>query len=76
MFLVGGGILVHGIPVVQHWIEGLAERAGTLPYLGGVLEALGSALANAVIGVVAGAIALAVVSLVRRVWPARQSSSA
>ena len=76
MFLVGGGILVHGIPVVQHWIEGLAGRADALPYVGGVLEASGSALANAVIGVVAGAIALAVVSLVRRVWPARQSSSA
>jgi predicted DNA repair protein MutK len=76
MFLVGGGILVHGIPVVHHWIEGLAERAGALPYLGVALEALGPALANAVFGIVAGAIALAAASLARRVWPARQSSPA
>ncbi len=76
MFLVGGGILVHGIPAAHHWIEDFAERAGALPYLGGILEALGAALANALIGVVAGAIALAAVSLARRVWPARQSSPA
>ncbi len=76
MFLVGGGILTHGIPAVHHWIEGLAGRAGTLPYLGGVLEAIGPALANAAFGIVAGALALAVVSLVRKVWPARRASHA
>ncbi len=76
MFLVGGGILVHGIPVVQRWIEGLAERAGALPYLGSVFEALGSALANAAFGIVAGAIALAVVSLARKIWAGRQASPA
>jgi predicted DNA repair protein MutK len=74
MFLVGGGILVHGIPAVHHWIEDIAERAGTLPYLGGVLEPLGAALANAAFGIVAGAIALTAVSLARRIWPARQPS--
>ncbi len=76
MFLVGGGILVHGLPVVHHWIEALAERAGALPYLGGILEALGPTLANALFGIVAGAIALAAVSLARRVWPGRESSPA
>ena len=76
MFLVGGGILVHGIPLVHHWIEDLAERVSALPYLGGVLEAIGPALANALFGIVAGAIALAVVSLVRKVWPARRESPA
>ena len=76
MFLVGGGILTHGIPVVHHWIEGLAGRAGALPYLGGGLEAIGPALANAVFGIVAGAIALAVVSLARKAWPARRASPA
>jgi predicted DNA repair protein MutK len=76
MFLVGGGILTHGIPAVHHWIEGLAGRLGALPYLGGVLEAIGPALANAAFGIVAGALALAVVSLVRKVWPARRASHA
>ncbi|MGH9255256.1 MAG: DUF808 domain-containing protein [Vicinamibacterales bacterium] len=76
MFLVGGGILTHGIPAVHHWIEDLAGRAGALPHVGSVLDATGGALANAVFGVVAGAIALAAVSLARRVWPARRSSPA
>src|SRR5262245_25381870 len=52
MFLVGGGILVHGIPAVHHWIEDMAERAGAVPYVGGVLDALGPALANVLFGVV------------------------
>ena len=76
MFLVGGGILTHGIPAVHHWIEGLAGRAGVLPYLGGVLEAIGPALANAAFGIAAGAVAFAVVSLGRKAWPARRTSQA
>ena len=76
MFLVGGGILTHGIPVVHHWIEELAERAGALPYLGGALETIGPALANLVFGILAGAIALALVSLARKARPARWASPA
>jgi predicted DNA repair protein MutK len=76
MFLVGGGILTHGIPAVHHWIEDLAGRADAVPYLGGTLEALGPALANALFGIAAGAAALAVASLVRKAWPARKESAA
>ncbi|WP_238349529.1 DUF808 domain-containing protein, partial [Pseudomonas sp. SWRI179] len=28
MFLVGGGILTHGVPAVHHWIEGVTASAG------------------------------------------------
>jgi predicted DNA repair protein MutK len=28
MFLVGGGILTHGMPVVHHWIESVGAAAG------------------------------------------------
>ncbi|PHX45299.1 hypothetical protein AO284_36115, partial [Pseudomonas sp. NZIPFR-PS2] len=28
MFLVGGGILTHGLPVVHHWIETVSQSAG------------------------------------------------
>ena len=76
MFLVGGGILTHGIPAVHHWLERLFDPAGTVPYLGTALESVGLALANMAVGVVAGAIALGVVSLVRKVWPARRESPA
>ena len=60
MFLVGGGILVHGVPVVAHTIEGFAEP------LGGLAGWLVSNLANMAIGAVAGALILAVVTLVQR----------
>jgi hypothetical protein len=53
MFLVGGGILLHGIPSLQHAVE---------PY--GKLAELG---ADMLAGVVAGAILYGVVALVRRV---------
>ncbi|HZW22536.1 DUF808 domain-containing protein [Noviherbaspirillum sp.] len=55
MFMVGGGILVHGIPVAHHALEGVAHATGAL-------EPLTSALLNGLAGVVAGGIVLAVVS--------------
>jgi uncharacterized protein len=58
MFLVGGGILVHGIPFVHHALQGLVHTVAALP----VLEILAEMLANAVVGVVAGALVLGVVS--------------
>jgi predicted DNA repair protein MutK len=73
MFLVGGGILTHGIPAVHHWIEERAARAGALPY-GAMLEALGAAVASGVFGMIAGAAALAAVSLARKGWPRRKAS--
>jgi predicted DNA repair protein MutK len=56
MFLVGGGILVHGIPGGEALIHGLAAPTGP------VLEGATSMAANALVGVAAGAIALAVVT--------------
>ncbi len=67
MFLVGGGILVHGLSVLHHAVEGLAHHAGAVPGVGGVLGVLASSLANMVVGVVAGAVVLGVVTLVQRV---------
>ena len=64
MFLVGGGIIVHGIGPLGHWAHDLA--AG----LGGALGFLAPALFNAVVGIVAGAIVLLAVNLGRRMRPA------
>ncbi len=57
MFLVGGGILVHGVPALHH----MAEAAHALPP-GWLWENL----FNAATGVVAGAAVVAAVMLVRR----------
>jgi uncharacterized protein len=66
MFLVGGGILTHGIPPVHHAIEHIALEAGDVPGVGGLLAALLPALINGVFGLVAGALIVAVVMLVSR----------
>ncbi|WP_438008953.1 DUF808 domain-containing protein [Sorangium sp. So ce321] len=60
MFLVGGGILTHGIPWLHHHIEGMTDGAG--PVIGAVVPSL----ADAVVGVVAGAVLLGVVTAVKR----------
>jgi uncharacterized protein len=60
MFLVGGGILVHGVPVLHHAITAFGATGGAAA--GWLLEALG----NAGIGLVAGAMVLAAVTAVQR----------
>ncbi len=66
MFLVGGGILAHGIPGAEGWIHGLALASGSVAVAGGLLEALLPLALNAAVGVAAGASALAVLSLFAR----------
>ncbi|MEP4076813.1 DUF808 domain-containing protein [Haloferula sp.] len=55
MFLVGGQILVHGIPPVHHWIQHVSHD------MGAVLESVVPILFDGVFGVLAGAVVLAVV---------------
>ena len=68
MFMVGGGILIHGIPVAHHFIEYLAQSVNTVPGIGGALEALTSSLLNALAGIVSGALVLAVVTVAERFY--------
>ena len=68
MFLVGGGILTHGIPVIHEWIEAFSKG------LGSPLSAIAPTLLDGVAGVIAGAIVLAVVSVVKKLLPARQTT--
>jgi predicted DNA repair protein MutK len=66
MFLVGGGILVHGIPALDHAVEALAEGAGRLPGVGGALHVVLLLLLNAATGIVAGAVVLGAVKGAQR----------
>jgi len=61
MFLVGGGILVHGLAPLHHAVEELAARVGD-----GWLQVLAVNGLNAVSGIVAGALVLAAVTVVQR----------
>jgi predicted DNA repair protein MutK len=68
MFLVGGGILAHGLPPVHHAVESLVHGAAGAG--GRVLEMA----ANAGVGIVAGALVLALVTTARRVLPTPRSA--
>ncbi|HEU4457752.1 MAG TPA: DUF808 family protein [Methylibium sp.] len=61
MFLVGGGILTHGIAPVHHAIEAITAQVG------GVFAAVLPALLNGLFGVLAGAVCLLGVGAVTRV---------
>jgi len=65
MFLVGGGILVHGLPALRQAVEQVAQG---LPALA---QALAPLLADAVVGVAAGALVLAAVTAGKRMFSAR-----
>lgn len=70
MFMVGGGILTHGVPPLHHWVEGVAQ--GSTQWLG-VVSVIVPTLLNAVAGIIAGAVVLAVVSVASKVWRAIKS---
>jgi len=55
MFLVGGGILVHNVPALHHFVVGLGPASG---WVSVVVANLG----NVVVGVIAGAVVLAAVT--------------
>ncbi|MDN3653887.1 DUF808 domain-containing protein [Thalassotalea ponticola] len=60
MFLVGGGIIVHGIPAIHHGLEWLLAQINGLSWLV-------SPLYNAIIGIIAGAIVLSVVKVIQKI---------
>jgi predicted DNA repair protein MutK len=66
MFLVGGGILVHGAPGAHPAVEAVAGFMATLPVIGGMLAVVTPLLMNGLAGIAAGAAVLAGVTLVRR----------
>ncbi|MDI1261427.1 DUF808 domain-containing protein [Aquabacterium sp.] len=67
MFLVGGGILTHGIPAAHDWIHHLAESAGSISGIGSVLKVLTPTLVDAIVGIVAGGVTLVAVTLFQRI---------
>jgi predicted DNA repair protein MutK len=67
MFLVGGGILTHGVPALHHALQELKAAIEQWPGLGAVASWLADPIANALFGIVAGGVVLALVSAVQRV---------
>jgi uncharacterized protein len=70
MFLVGGGIVVHGVPVLHHLVQ------GWMASVGGAWATVVEMLGNAGIGIAAGAVVLAAVTLGKRVFGKREVAAA
>nr|WP_217917687.1 MULTISPECIES: DUF808 domain-containing protein [unclassified Myxococcus] len=62
MFMVGGGILTHGIAPLHHFIEHASAAAAVVPGVGGLLGALLPSLLNAVAGIIAGGLIVLLVT--------------
>ena len=68
MFLVGGGILVHGIDFLHHEVEDLA-------HLTGIFESVTTMLLNALVGLVVGVIVVAIVTMIGKLRSNKSSST-
>jgi uncharacterized protein len=69
MFLVGGGILTHGIPPLHHWIQAVARRSGD------AFEWIVPTLFDGAAGVAVGAVAVLLVTAAKGLWPKRASAA-
>ncbi|MGK0442852.1 MAG: putative DNA repair protein MutK [Pseudohongiellaceae bacterium] len=67
MFLVGGGILVHGLPMAHE----LLHHFSLLPVIATFPEAVNASLFNALVGILAGALLVAVISGAQKIIPSK-----
>ncbi|MEK0364530.1 DUF808 domain-containing protein [Pseudomonas sp. CBC3] len=68
MFMVGGGILTHGIKAIHHFIENSAEHTIALPYIGSVLAGLLPTLLDAAFGILVGGLVFVAVTFGGRLF--------
>ena len=75
MFLVGGGILTHGLSPIEHGIELATAVTSGVPFVGAALGAIAPLVLNACFGVVSGAVLLAVVTAIKKVFVRHKPTS-
>ncbi len=71
MFLVGGGIVAHGIPVLHHLQETIEHAVG-----GGILGTLAGVAYTGVVGVVLGAVIVAIFELGKKLFGRKSAEAA
>lgn len=67
MFMVGGGILTHGLHLVSEVINHIAALVDGLGIVGPVLAFITPSLLNTLFGLMAGAVALMAMNMLQRV---------
>jgi hypothetical protein len=68
MFMVGGSILLHGVPALHHMVDAATASAAAVPVAGGVLKAITPIVIDGVAGLIAGALVLLAVTGVMKVF--------
>ncbi|KXF82260.1 DUF808 domain-containing protein [Enterovibrio coralii] len=69
MFLVGGGILTHGVHVLSELITDAAQETALIPSVGSIVSALLPTILNGVIGLIAGVLVVFVVNIITKFMP-------
>ena len=69
MFLVGGGILVHGVPLLAIWLHDIEDLAHGLPVAADLFSGVASLIFNGIAGIVAGGVLVGLQHLVQRIKP-------
>jgi predicted DNA repair protein MutK len=75
MFMVGGSILMHGVPALHHMVDNAATAAGRIGGIGPVLHAITPTVIDAVAGLIAGAIVLLVVTLGKKIFKGKTAAA-
>ncbi|WP_312966958.1 DUF808 domain-containing protein [Acinetobacter gerneri] len=68
MFLVGGGIINHAVPVLHHLTENTVDHIEHIPSVGNIIGAVTPTLLNFGLGIIAGFIVLLIVKLFGKIW--------
>lgn len=71
MFTVGGSIIVHGVPALEHWLHDFVEP---IAHRSELLGTIVTTLFDAIVGIVAGGIVVGVVTLFKRVTGAGKAN--
>lgn len=71
MFLVGGGILLHGMPGGDVLLQFSEAVTGGLPYVGNVFSSVSEMLLGAAVGVTVGALLVSIAMLGKKLYKAK-----
>jgi hypothetical protein len=68
MFLVGGSILIHGLPLLHHWQTPIIDIVAAWPVAGSALATLTPFVFEIIVGMIVGTIVLVLVAIASKVF--------
>ena len=68
MFLVGGGIINHAVPLLHHLSEDAVDHIEHIPTVGSIFGAITPTFINFITGMIAGFIVFGIMTLLKKLW--------